>query len=173
LVAVVPSSLYPKYKVESDSVTVLTFLASSSDDGKLVTSLPSTLNTFNYDVTLTKDSTVLKSSKSYVDVVDKASQFASIQSFEVSKPYKDSSAKKHQILKSNTAVVGEKINIVNLKATNKNGTTVEIDDLTGKSVDVKSSNEGVISSDRTAAGTRQYLLMLHLPYQINNLRCTH
>jgi putative cell wall-binding protein len=117
----------------------------TSEDGKLITSFGETFNTFNYEVTLTKGNDILKSGKGYVDIVDKASQYSSVDSFKLSRNETE--------LSSNTAVVGETLKVTDFKATNKNGTTVEIEDLTkNESVDVKSSNESVISAKRSGDG---------------------
>lgn len=111
----------------------------TSEDGKLLTSLDLSFSTFNYEVTLTKGNDILKTtSKGYVDIVDKANQYSSIDSFSISND--------GTVLTSNTLVVGETLKVTDFKATNKNGTTIEIDDLTNNSVDVKSSNEAVISA---------------------------
>lgn len=116
----------------------------TSEDGKLLTSLDLGFSTFNYEVTLTKGNDILKTtSKGYVDIVDKANQYSSIDSFSISND--------GTVLTSNTLVVGETLKVTDFKATNKNGTTIEIDDLTNNSVDVKSSNEAVISAKHSGA----------------------
>lgn len=110
----------------------------TSEDGKLITNFNDIgYNSFNYEVTLTKGNEVLKSAKGNVEIVDKAGQFRSIDSFDI--------ARGDTIIKSNKIETGEVLNIINFKATNKDGSKREIATLLNeKSIDVKSSNTNVI-----------------------------
>ncbi len=124
---------------------------STSTDGKLITDFNnSEFKTFNYQVKLTKGNTVIPSEKGYVDIVDKKSQFSSIDSFDIST--------NNIVVSSKTVVIGEKINLTNFKATNKDGSKAEYGTLkNNQNIDVKSSNIGVISAKLDGATDKNEL----------------
>lgn len=118
---------------------------STSEDGKLITSFDgATYKTFNYEVKLTKGNATIPSEKGYVDIVDKVSQLEKIDSFKLSL--------EDVVLNSNTAVLNDVIDITDFKAINKNGSEKNLESLTYiNEIDVKSSNESVVSVQKTGA----------------------
>lgn len=125
----------------------------TSVDGKLRTAPSFTKGeTFNYKVTLQKGTEKpIVSSLKPVEVVDRVNEYKEIKSHEIKLENGNSSG---VTITSNKLALGEKAEIVNLKAVNKNNNTVAV---ATTNATVQSSDTSVISVDKTGANKNKLL----------------